>query len=331
VTPRLIFYTELNAGPLRELIARPAVRHLVRQYGGLVALALPEFTPAYAELVRALHAREIGVIAWLRAEEGQRLDLQNYPQAIAGYRSFRAWVSAHDLPIVGVGLDLRLPPGEVGRLYNQGLSAGLRRVWLARENALYPAARTAYQDLIAAIRHDGYEAHIFQMPLLLDDRVAGTTMVQRALNVVDVAADVEVLLCASVLTVAPRAIDTGGALVWGYGSAADSIAVGSDPDECAAPWPALRRDLLLAAHFTDTIYVFSLEGCVAAGQLETLGALRWDAPARPLWRRTALLTGLRGALIGWLLLARFGPALVAWSGWLVALVLLVQRLRRRRR
>ena len=45
------------------------------------------------------------------------------------------------------------------------------------------------------------------------------------------------------------------------------------------PWPALRRDLLLSAHYTDTIYIHSLEDCVARELLPKIAALDWEAPA----------------------------------------------------
>lgn len=333
-TPRLVFYTELAVAPLRALLEQPVVLALIQHHGATVAMALRDMGPERAELVRWLRQHQVAVIAWLQADaDGQRFNLQNYPQAARRYQWFRAWVQQHDLVFSGVGLDTRLPAGELGRLYDQGSTGILRRIWLAREDALYPAAQVAYRELLAEMRMHGYETHLFQLPPLIDDRVAGTTLVQRALGVADVAADVEVLLCYSLLPVRPNAVDTGGALLVAYGSYADAIAVGGAgatdyPAELL--WATLQRDLLLAARYTDTIYVFSLEACAAEGLLERLAVLDWRRQAQPEGPGRAVLLTLRSLLVSYLLLVRVAPALFGWAGWLVALGLLIARLRRPR-
>jgi hypothetical protein len=116
-----------------------------------------------------------------------------------------------------------------------------RRIWLARDNALFPAARAAYLELMAAARRDGYEVHAYQIPLIADDRRIGTTLLQRALDIVDLPADIEVLMCLS--ETAPAW--SGSALIAVYGPSADALAVGSSSsDDAIMSWDDLRRDLL---------------------------------------------------------------------------------------
>lgn len=43
-------------------------------------------------------------------------------------------------------------------------------------------------------------------------------------------------------------------------------------------WSELARDLRLAWHWCDDIYVFSLEGCVQHGYLTQMKSFDWDAP-----------------------------------------------------
>jgi hypothetical protein len=332
--PRLIFYSELEAEPLLALLADPATLALLRRHGGTLAVALREFGPRQVDLLRQLADLSLAVIVWLQADQGGgRLNLQNYPQALSGYRRFRAWAGGHDLAIAGVGLDMRPPIEALEQVYEQGISGALSLIWRGRENALYPAAKAAYLDLVAEIRGGGYETHVFQLPQVLDDRLAGSNLAQRAFNVVDLRADVEVLLAYSVLPFDRAPIDLGGGLIVAYGNAADAIAVGgidTGPAQ-APPWNLLRRDLLLAAQHTDTIYLFRLEQCAAQGLLPHLRELDWRSPTGPWRRRAALLVTSRALLVAWLFQLRFGPMVLGWMGWLVAALLLFQRWRQRRR
>lgn len=330
--PRLIFFCELAGQDLLDLLQRPNLLDQLAagQYG--VALSAARLEDTQAQAARLLNARGVPTIAWLLLppEAGFAFNLQNYPQAAARYQAFRAWALAHELRFEAVGLDIDMPPIEVGRGGIPSARELARRLWLASENVLYTPARAAYADLITAIRHDGYEVHVYQAPFIADDRRAGTTLVQRALDIVDLPADLDVLMCSSSVTSERLDYDLGGALIASYGPAADAIAVGggeADPDEERAaplPWPALRRDLLLAAQHTDTIYVFSLEDCVERGMFERLATLSWDARARAAPGRRALIGLLRGALFALLIAARFGRATIAWAGWALAIMLWVR-------
>src|ERR1044071_4580408 len=68
------------------------------------------------------------------------------------------------------------------------------------------------------------------MPVIADDRRAGTTLIQRALDIVDLSADLDVLMCSSVVPIELLGDDLGGALVASYGAHADAIGVGSIDD-----------------------------------------------------------------------------------------------------
>src|SRR5690606_36636118 len=208
--------------------------------------------------------------------------------------------------------------------------------WMARENVLFPAARAAYTDLIAEIHHDGYEVHTYQLPILADDRRAGTTLAQRSLDIVDLPADVEVLMCYSSVPSERIGNDLGGALISSSGAAADSIGVGAlgdggTDDLPPLSWEALERDLLLAARYTDTIYVVSLEGCAERGLLPRIAALNWDADARVVLWKWALISAFRGLILAGLLIARFSRGMLAWLGWAIALLLLIREIRTWRR
>jgi hypothetical protein len=336
--PQLIFFTALDGPQLEHLLSDTRLLDELIAGSYSLAYAVTERSAASISALRTLNRHGIPLIAWLLlpAGDGFWLNVQNYPQAIELYRGFRDWAAEHQLQFAAVGLDIEPPGGEEKLMQQWSLRDIGRRFWTARENVLYPAARAAYTDLIAEIHHDGYEVHSYQLPLIADDRRAGTTTIQRALDIVDLPADVEVLTCYSSLPIARFGHDLQGALIISYGSSADSIGVGSTGSlsgsigENLPPlsWPALERDLLLAARHTDTIYIFSLEGCLERDLLPRIASLDWDADPGVSRSRHMLLAGLRAVLLSGLLFVRFSRALIAWLGWIIAAVLFIQQLRR---
>ncbi|PDW03632.1 hypothetical protein [Candidatus Viridilinea mediisalina] len=335
--PQIIFFCDLPSSELEPLLARPGVLTELATQGYGVALALRHLDASTAELVRTLNAQRIPTIAWLLLppSEGVWLNVQNYPQVIERYQAFRMWVQANTLHFDGVGLDIEPPSAELDRLQRWGLPDLVRRIWLAHENVLFLPARAAYIELIAHIHHDGYEVHTYQLPILADDRRAGTTLVQRVLDIVDLPADLEVLICYSSAPLDKLNHDLGGALITSYGPSADSIGVGivsPSPRESSEElpplaWEALERDLILAARHTDMIYIYSLEGCVERGLLPRLATINWDAPEQAVTWKVALVSSLRSAILSGLLFARFSPNLFAWLGWGLFALMLAQRIR----
>jgi hypothetical protein len=336
--PQLIFFTELEADALGDLL-KPHVLDLLaeRHYG--LAMGMLDFSAERAGIVRMLAERAIPVTAWLLLpkEAGYWLNVENYPQAIAHYRAFRDWSRGEGLTFAAIGLDIEPSLQHVRDLWRLRLLSLMNRIVAARGNALFPAAAEAYRNLSAEIRSDGYAVHTYQYPFVVDDRRSSTTLVQRTLNIVDLPADVEVLMCFS--SMAPHLVfgsDLGGALVAEYGLHADSLGIGStgggipvDPSTGeSAPclsWKAFSRDLRLAAGFTDTVHVFSLEGCVWSGYLERLQDLDWSEPAPIPLRFRLTMRLLHAWIVALLWWSRFGLTVLGWLGWVVVAVMFARR------
>ncbi|NTV65685.1 MAG: hypothetical protein HGA65_19425 [Oscillochloris sp.] len=336
--PSLIFFCELDGSGLLALIGQPGLLdELVAQgYGVAVTARAP--TSDLVAAVRLLNQRGVQLIAWLQpsACDGGWFHLQNYPQAIERYRTFHSWAGEHGLTFHAVGIDIEPPSSELDRIPRWGLRDLARHLWLAHENVLFPAARVAYADLVSEIHSDGYEVHAYQLPALADDRRAGTTVIQRAFDIVGLPADVEVLMCYSSLPIDALGNDIGGALIASYGPSADAIGVGavssttlSSAPEDLPPLPcdALERDLLLASRHTDLIYVFSLEGCVERGLLSHISQINWDAEAQVTPLRRLIVGTLRASIFVALLFSRFSAAFFAWLGWGLLLILLIRKAR----
>lgn len=336
--PQLFFFCELDGAALQRLLADHQLLPLLAANSYGIALATRELDEPTAAAVRLLNQHGVPVVAWLLLgpAEGFWFNLQNYPQAVERYHALAAWARAYGLVFNAVGLDIEPPASILDHLRRWGIRHLARRAWQAHENTLFTAARAAYSDLIVEIHHDGYEVHTYQLPILADDRRAGTSLAQRTLDIVDLPADVEVLMCYSSAPVEALDNDLGGALISSYGPAADGIAVGAigadsarDTGDPLPPltWEALERDLILAAHHTDMIYISSLEGCVERGLLPRIGQIDWDAEPRvALWKRLCV-SAARGLLLAGLLFTRFSRTLFAWLGWGLFALLLARRLR----
>ncbi|MFL5348628.1 MAG: hypothetical protein ACJ8AT_27850 [Hyalangium sp.] len=284
--PRLTFFCELGAGPLQALFADPALLEHLAALRASVSLGLLDLSEQRAAVVRRLHEAGIPVIAWqlLPAEQGYWFNLDNAPQAAARYTAFRQWTAAHQLRWGGVGLDIEPELHELRRLLARGwreLPALLRRL---RGSERLRQARDAYGALVARIREDGYRVDTYQLPLIVDERQARSTLLQRLLGVVDLPADREVLMLYSSF-VRPH----GVSLLESYGAQAGSIGVGSTgggvelPGAGAAPplsWDELSRDLRRARLWCADLHVFSLEGCVRQGFLTRLRSFDWEQPAQ---------------------------------------------------
>lgn len=323
---------------LAELFETPGLFNelAAHQYG--VSLAILDFSPQRTAAVRQLKAHGVPVVAWLLlpVEEGYWFNLRNYPQAVARYHDFRAWVARENLHFDAIGLDFEPSLTELHAARRRGILSLFDRAVLAQNNALYPAARDAYLDLAATIRHDGYELHTYQYPPIVDDRRAGTTLIQRTLDILDLPADQEVLMLYSSTIFRGRLESVGGAFVRSYGQHADGIAIGVtgggvilDPlTGIQAPRMSLtsfRRDLHIAAQYTDAVHIFSLEGCVERGWLHEIETIPWDAPiAVP--RSARLQMSMVRAVISFILwCSRDGWSALGWLGWVVTAGLLIER------
>lgn len=342
-TLRLLFFSELEGPALLELLQKPQVLETLSQQRMGIAIALYDFHPDRIAAIRLLNAHNIYLVAWLALtpSEGFWYNLQNYPQAVEHFRAFQVWAEEHQLHFDAIGLDIEPPLDMLTSDEHRSIFKLLSIIWNARENVLYPAAYAAYSDLVTEAHQANYEVHAYQLPILADDRRAGTSFLQRALDVVEIPADLEIFSCYSSAPIERFSNDLGGALIASYSDDADGVVVGtlqSSLDQAsnqeALPslaWPALKRDLLLAARNLDTIYISSLEGVVERDWLGRIAAIDWNEPARPLVRQRSLIALIRALLFIVLSVMRFGRGILAWSGWLVAILLFINQVRLWRR
>jgi hypothetical protein len=133
-------------------------------------------------------------------------------------------------------------------------------------------AREAYSTLIRQIQARGYPVDTYQFPFITDEREAHSTLLERLFGIVDVRGNREALMLYSSFN-----HPADSALIWKYGPDAQIITVGSTSGDATAPskfaplsWNEFSRDLIVAAHFSPVVGIYSLPGCVQRGYLPRL-------------------------------------------------------------
>lgn len=300
----LTFFCELNAEALKKLFEDRFVFDDLKTLNAGISLGILDFSPERANVVRKLNKLGIPVTAWLLLpeEQGYWFNLGNYSEAVARYQAFKAWSKENQLEWAAVGLDIEADINEMKRLINDRGAIVQKALKRLKDTKAYHDAKKAYETLVAQIHADGFLVESYHFPLIVDDRDAGSTVLQRAAGLVDVAVDREVLMLYSSFF-RPH----GQSVLWSYAQRAQAIGIGNTgggiqtgglEDVPYLTWDEFATDLRLARRSGKPIYVFSLEGCVGQGFLPRLVTFDWqaevDLPTTVLV--SAGRSGLRGLL-----------------------------------
>ena len=312
--PRLTFFCELTPEPLQALFGkageekRRLIADLLKLQANL-SLGIIDLSQERAEVVQRLNQAGVPVIAWLLLpkDEGYWFNLDNVLQAVARYAAFQAWTVENGLRWEGIGLDIEPDIGEITQFAkgNLRLLPGVVRRLFNRRRLLDGRAR--YQELIAQIHADGYQVESYQFPIIADERLAHSTLLQRGIGLVDLVVDREVWMMYTSF-VRPN----GAGLLASYAAEAQALALGSTGGGVDSEfgqftpltWGELERDLRLAWHYCSDLYIFSLEGCVQQDFMPRLRDFAWDHPMMIPEQGLAKARGLRGALQSALWIAR---------------------------
>jgi hypothetical protein len=277
--PKVLFATEGSPEELRALLAKPEVIAELQEMHAGVAVGTAEMGSERAEIIQKLNEEGIPVTAWLTlpGEQGFYINASNAAATASLFASFERWSAEYQLHWAGVGLDIE-PNIQEFASFRKGDRIGLAWMLFKRyfEFGRVRRARAEYAVLIRRMQADGYSVLTCQFPFLADDRKERTSILERLFGIVDVRGNVEALM---VYTSFHPSLDS--AMIRAYGSEAQAIVVGvtngaAMPGFRPLDWDELSRDMLVASHYTRTIGVFNLEGCVAKGFLPRISKLNWN-------------------------------------------------------
>jgi len=281
----LTLFTELPTPRLVGLFDTPQVVEQLARGGCAVSMGLIDLTAERAEIVRRLEESGVPVTAWLLLDEadGYWLNADNADKARARYLETIEWAERERLRLHRIGLDIEFPRADGELLFKEKIKGPWKLFRRRRPVERVRQAEAAYAELVREIRAGGRSVESYHLPHILDERLAGSTLLRRTFGLVDVAVDVEVFMTYS------SYLGTAGALVYHPGAQAIGLGVTGGgvhadiPEERARflTWPKLEHELRAAARHSGEIYVFSLEGCVEQDMLPRLVAFDWQADGAP--------------------------------------------------
>jgi hypothetical protein len=274
-----LFFACCNRGPeeARSLFADPRVILSLRNLHAGVAVGTDDLSPNRAQIVQRLNEAGVPLVAGLElpGDQGYYMNSGNAPQAAARFAAFQQWTAQYGLRWSAVGLDIEPDIRLFDDLQHHRLR--LASSLLVNYFAFTQArrAREAYSNLIHHIQSQGYKVLTYQLPLIVAERKAHLTVLERLLGIVNVRGDDEVIMIFSGLNQA-----IGSAMIWTLGPDSQSIAVlGTDAPGHLLSWNNFSRDLIVASHFSHLVGVYNLEGAVRLGFLSRLEAMDWRQSA----------------------------------------------------
>ncbi len=281
--PHLIFACELDSQKLDPVFSDTAMINELKKMNAGIAIAIMDMSNERARVVKKLNQAGIGVTAWLvlPRDEGYYFNINNADDALKRYEDFQQWTKRNALHWEAVGLDIEPDFNELSSLRKEGKWKLYGTLFKRAINGKkLKEATDKYKDLVRKIKNDKYYLQTYQLQFVSDARKAHTDILGKAIGIVDVHGDDEVLMLYSSFN--PT---YGSALIWGYGKDAQTIAIGSTSEtgdsifNAAYPplsWKEFTSDLITASHFSHNIGIFSLEGCIQQGFITRLQHFDWD-------------------------------------------------------
>ncbi len=324
--PNLTFFCELDSRALTDLFADPSVVETLTALSATVSLGLIDLSVERAQVVQKLNGAGVPVIAWqlLPQDQGYWYNMSNAAAASARYDAFRVWTAKHGLVWDGIGIDIEPDTREIQRALDDRWTFLPTVAWRIFKPDQLRRATEDYAALVARMRADGYRVDSYVLRFVEDERSVGSTLMRRVTGLVDVTVDREIAMLYT-----SWYGSRGAAVLWSYGANAQAIAVGSTGGgvkvagiDKVTPltWDELSRDLLLAKRLTDSIHIFSLEGCIRQSYLECLRTFDWSAGIEIPVAEAAKVDRLRAAARG-ILWALARPVHTLVGGLAIALVI----------
>jgi hypothetical protein len=278
--PRITFFCELETPALIHQFNDESLIPALQNLNACLSLGVLDFSPQRAEIVKRLNQAGIPVTAWilLPKELGYWSNIGNGIETTHRYDQFKEWTIEHGLRWSAVGLDIEPDIHLIQEGMSSSWSIFISSLKQFARFGRFSKAQNIFKELVARIKSDGFVLESYQFPLIVDDRMAKSTLVQRFLGILTIDSDREVLMLYSSFLG-----ENSAGVIWSYGKDSRSIAVGSTGGGVELPkpiavlsWEDFERDLLLAWRWSNDIYIFSLEGCIQQGFLEKLLAFEWD-------------------------------------------------------
>ena len=267
---------------MQALFADHDVVAALQELHAQVGVAIADFSPERAQVVRFLNQQQIPVIAGLTLDtkDGPYFNADNAGEAPAQFAAFEKWTRAYGLRWDAVGLDIEPNYSELAELRNHRWRLVTTLLRNSFDGKRIERAQEAYSALIRQIQAQGYPVETYTLPYAPIERNLHTTLVDRLLGTVDVRGDEN-----DVMIYTSYARPVGSSIILDLGPYSQGILVGvtDGPPPAGSgfgplDWDEFSSDLIVASHFAHHIGVYNLEGCVRQGFLPRLESMDWGGP-----------------------------------------------------
>jgi hypothetical protein len=264
---------------MQELFAHPDVVADLRSLHAQVAVAIADFSPERARVIRMLNQQQIPVIAglMLQTKDGPYFNADDVAEAPAQIAAFEKWTQDNGLHWAAVGIDIEPNFGELAALKSHPWRLVTTLIPDAFDSERMERAQEAYSAMIRQIQAQGYPVETYTLPYGPVEQMVHTSVLDRLLGTVDVKGDEDDLM---IYTSYARPV--GSAIIPDLGSGAQGIIVGitDGPPPSGSgfgplDWDEFSSDLIVASHFAHHLGVYNLEGCVQQGFLPQLKTMDW--------------------------------------------------------
>ncbi len=280
VRPQLGFACcDQGIAPMQVLFADHDVVAALHDLHAQVAVAIADFSPERAQVVRFLNQQQIPVIAGvtLQTKDGPYFNADDAAEAPAQIAAFEKWTRENGLHWDAIGLDIEPNFGQLAALKNHRWRLITTLFRNSLDGKRIERAQEAYSALIRQIQSQGYLVETYTMPYCPVERNLHTTLLDRLLGTVDVRGNEN-----DVMIYTSYARPVGSAIILDLGPYAQGIILGVTdglPPAGSGPgpldWDEFSSDLIVASHFTHHIGVYNLEGCVRQRFLPRLETMDW--------------------------------------------------------
>ena len=208
---------------MQELFAHPDVVADLKSLHAQVAVAIADFSPERAKVIRMLNQQQIPVIAavMLQTKDGPYFNADDVAEAPAQIAAFEKWTQDNGLHWAAVGVDIEPDFGALAALKNHPWRLVTTLVPNALDSKRMERAQEAYSVLIQQIQSQGYPVETYTLPYGPVEQMVHTTVLDRLLGTVDVKGDENDLM---IYTSYARPV--GSAIILELGSGAQGILVG---------------------------------------------------------------------------------------------------------
>lgn len=280
VQPQLGFACcDQGIAQMQELFAHRDVVADLKSLHAQVAVAIADFSPERAKVVRMLNQQQIPVIAavMLQTKDGPYFNADDVAEAPAQIAAFEKWTQDNGLHWAAVGVDIEPNFSALAALKSHPWRLVTTLVPNAFDSKRMERAQEAYSALIQQIQSQGYPVETYTLPYGPVEQMVHTSVLDRLLGTVDVKGDENDLM---IYTSYARPV--GSAIILDLGSGAQGILVGitDGPPPSGSgfgplDWDEFSSDLIVASHISHHLGVYNLEGCVQQGFLSRLKTLDW--------------------------------------------------------